>query len=95
MQTVLFQGVQCNVVRLNYGNGRVALQLIVVDDGEQMATATTNLPEVPLAADEVIIKTYSENAGLLEALVAGGIVTPTGRTAQAGFHAVPICRLLP
>jgi len=95
MQTVLFQGVQCNVVRQTYSNGRISLRLVAAADGEPMAAVTTNLPEVDLADDELIVKNADENEGLLEALVAGGIVTPTGRTAQVGFNKGPICRLLP
>ncbi|MDQ2808597.1 MAG: hypothetical protein M3Z04_17065 [Chloroflexota bacterium] len=83
------------MLRGQYANGRSALRLVVATTGEPLATATRHLPGVDLAADEVVIKTYSENAGLLDALVAGGVVRPTGRTAATGFHSAPICRLLP
>lgn len=94
-QRVHFADEPCTVLRGQYANGGIALRLVVTATGEPMATATLHLPGVALAADEVIVKTYNENTGLLDALVAGGIVTPTGRTAATGFHSAPICRLLP
>jgi len=41
-------------------NDRMALRLVTLE-GEPYATLTINVPEVMLAEDEVIIKTYSEN----------------------------------
>ncbi len=94
-QRMYFADEPCTVLRGQYANGSIALRLVVATTGEPLATATLCLPGVELAEDEVIIKTYSENEGLLDALVAAGIVTPTGRTTATGFHNAPICRLLP
>ena len=75
-----------------YPNGRVALQL--VDEEGPVATATVNVPEAELAADEVCIKDYAENAGVLDLLVLMGVVEPTGRRIPTGFVDVPVARLL-
>ena len=91
----------CEIVKHKYSNGRTALQLVSavdVDDvykGEPIATATVNIPEMDLKENEVIIKDYSENEGMLEALVAAGIVVPTGRFVDSGFVTCPICILNP
>ena len=87
-------GTECQVVFRQYPNGRPAIQLIDVTDGGPYTTATINLPEVRLGKDEVIIKDYSENAGVLEGLVNSGIVQLTGRSVESGYITAPICKLL-
>lgn len=74
-----------------YPNGRVALQL--VDEEGPVATATVNVPEAELAADEVWINDYAENVGVLHLLVLMGVVEPTGRRIPTGFVDVPVARL--
>lgn len=74
-------------------SGRTGIVLIC-EDGEPYATATMNVPEVNLAENEVLIKNYSENRGVLEALTEAGIIENTGRSAVSGFVTAPICRLL-
>jgi len=100
---VEFLSCKCWLKVGRYSNGRVALELVVNEPGpeypdaypdEPMATCTVNLPHVELAPDEVLIKDYSENAGMLEALTRAKIVEPTGRTVATGFVEVPVCRLL-
>jgi hypothetical protein len=39
-----------------------------------MATATVNLPEQSLLPHQVLIKSYSENEGMLQALQEAGVV---------------------
>lgn len=91
---VRFRGIDCTLRERRYGNGRVALELIDRADGESAAVATVNLPHEPLGRNEVFVKDYSENAGMLAALEAAGVVRPTGRTAAAGFATVAHCELV-
>ena len=91
--TIRFKSWTCNLVRRRYRNGRTALQLVDAEDGEPVANATVNLPEVDLAEDEVLVKDCSENEGMLAALTAAGAVEPTGRVVVSGFVTVPVCRL--
>jgi hypothetical protein len=94
-QQVAFRGWACRVVRASYGNtGRIALPLYDVHDGSPVAVATVHLPELTLTADEVVIKDYSENAGMLDTLVAAGIVTPPLREVQSGYVTLFVCRCL-
>lgn len=93
MTRVLFRDFDCTVRKLSYGSGRVALSL--VDEEGPVATATVNLPGVKLGPNQVAIKSYAENEGLLEALVAAGVVKPTGQTVRSGYVEVPICELQP
>lgn len=57
-------------------------------------TATCSLP-IPLETSEVLIKDYSENAGILKKFLQMGIIEKTGKTVKSGFVCIPICRVLP
>jgi hypothetical protein len=92
---VEFRGWVCRVERASYGRtGRIALPLYAVEDGSPVATATVNLPELSLAADEVVIKDYSENEGMLDLLVAAGVVSPPLREVQGRYVTLYVCRCL-
>ena len=96
MNTVRFRGENCKVQFGKYGNGRTAIML-VRENGEPMAKASLNLEAAlhwPLSADEIAIKDYSENEGMLAALTGAGIVSAPLRDVACGFVRVPICRLL-
>lgn len=95
MTRVRFKGWDCIVEKRQYENGRPALQLIDAEDGSPIATATVNLPDVPLGKNEVAIKDWSENEGMLAALTEAGVVKPTGQTIRSGFVEVPVCELQP
>jgi hypothetical protein len=86
------------VVRIHldkYANGRTRINLVDDSDNEPYATATTNLPEVLLLDNEVFIKDYSENQGMLDFLVNNNIVFPTDKWATTGFVEVQVCTLNP
>jgi hypothetical protein len=92
--TVRFKRWRCRAVLAHYHNGRPAIALFDDDDGAPVARATVNVPGVRLARDEVIVKDYAENTGMLEALVTAGIVTMTDRTVSLGHAVGQICRLV-
>ena len=77
-----------------YENGRVAILLIDAGDGERVAVATVNVPECPLAPDEILIKDYSENKGMAEWLNATGIVQLTGQEVPVGLTKAVKAKLL-
>ena len=76
----------------HYG-GNVAIQLVDERDGQPVATATVN-PEYTMKDGYVCIKDYSENEGMLEALMNAGIVSEPISFIQMGFVKVPVCVLL-
>ncbi len=95
--TVEFGGFRCEVHAFSYvSGGGTALCLIDARDGGRVAVATVNVEGVSelLPANEVLIKDYSENAGMLAALEEAGIVEDTGRTVRTGYVEAPIARLL-
>jgi hypothetical protein len=83
------------IEKRKYSNGRVSLQLIDVTDGMPHSVATVNLPDVLLADNEVLIKDYSENDGMLNFLTENNIVIPTERGVQSGHVWVPVAILNP
>jgi hypothetical protein len=77
-----------------YLYGGLAVQLYDVTDDERFATVSIFVPEASLEPGEFVFKTYSENEGFLEAMLAARIVEKTGRTVQVGWGGPqPICRL--
>lgn len=82
------------VIQLHkYENNRTAIQLIDAVDNEPYATASVNVPDVLLLDNEVLIKDYSENEGMLDFLSKNNIVTPTPNGVQSGFVWLPIAIL--
>jgi len=65
-------------------DGGLALELWSADDGRRVAKVTICL-DYPLGVDEVIIKSYSENEGMLEWLISEGLVVDTGKRVTTGF----------
>ena len=76
-----------------YENDRTAIQLNDATDGHPYAVATVNMPDVLLLDNEVLVKDYSENEGMLDFLVKNNIVTPTQNGVQSGFVWLPIAIL--
>lgn len=74
-----------------YENGRLAIQFST-DEGA-FGTATVNLPEAHLGADEYAIKNWSENGPLYVALLENGWLMPAHSTVQSGYVRVPIHHL--
>ena len=91
-KTVRFLGENCTFSFGKYGNGQTVIQLYC-EDGCPMATATVAI-DAHLEEGEIIVKDYSENTGMLQALVDAGVVEPTGRAVACGFITAPIAKLL-
>tara|TARA_R110000822_G_scaffold233669_1_gene365041 strand:+ start:172 stop:540 length:369 start_codon:yes stop_codon:yes gene_type:complete len=80
-KTVNFMGEELNVKLSKYANGQNAMQL-VDQDGMPFMTASVaydsgvldEIYNIKLEKDSVIIKNYSENEGILEALIEAEII---------------------
>jgi hypothetical protein len=80
---------------MKYRQGdRTALELVDHKTGEPVAMATVNIPEEPIEKDEVIIKNWSENEGILQALIKGGIISKPIRETKTGYATAYVCKLL-
>lgn len=94
MTDVIFRGWKCLVNWRQYGNGRPAIQLVDEETHEPVCTATVNLPDQPADPDEVYLKVWGGNEGVVEVLVAAGIIAPPHDKVRTGFVEAPKARLL-
>lgn len=92
---VKFMDWNCTAMAKRYtNNGRTAIELIETDTGEPIAISTVNLVEEALGPNEVIIKDYSENTGMREALINAGVIHPEElRRIETGFVTCPVHKL--
>ncbi len=77
-------------------NGRAALEIIDESEGypESVAIPTVNLPNEGIGHDEVFIKNWSENEGVLDDLIAMGIISKPLGSVKTGFCIAHRCKLL-
>lgn len=84
----------CELQRLEYAGGRTALVLIDARDGEPVATVTVNLPDQPLGPNEVFVKDWNENDGMVAAMERAGVLRNTGQYVRTGHVVAPKCELI-
>ena len=77
-----------------YTNGRIALLLCEPGFRGSELKATVNIPEEDVPEGHVLLKGWSENEGLVQALVKAGIVELTGRQVPTGFCVAEEAKLL-
>jgi hypothetical protein len=97
MSTVHFRHWRCRVIKALYAADRsLRLDLRDTEDGGPIATATVCLVAYGLTppAEHCYIKDYSENAGMLDALVNARIVSFTGTNVSVGYAHAHLCRVL-
>ena len=96
-EKISFKSWNCFLNLGYYGaGGRLAIKLLSDEEnadkgvfyGEPIAIATVNLPEIKLKDNEIIIKDYSENEGMLAALKKFGFITDAKREISTGFTTV-------
>lgn len=67
--------------------------LLLTDEDEDFAVCSVNL-DFLLKENQVFIKNYSENTGMLNFLIENNIVTEPIRFIKSGFVSVPVCNLI-
>lgn len=99
-----FIGYDVKVVKKEYSSPRnMCLQLVAANTqknlaqdvfpSEPIATATVNT-DITLPQGFALIKDYSENKGVLKALVEAGVVEDTSETYPVGFCEANLVKLL-
>ena len=92
---VRFKQWDCDVQFKQYFNGRTAIQLNDIEDGAPVAVATVNVPSEDIADNEVVIKDYSENAGIVGVLIDGEIIKPPHQYIRVSEYVIcPVCYLV-
>ena len=93
MKAMRYKDWDCNVQVTRYTNGQAALVLVDRENGELIAKASTCC-NIDLKKDETAIKVWTENEGMLEALVSAGVVEDTGARVECGWSEAPIVKIL-
>lgn len=99
-----FMDIDCVAVRELYrGTKATCLRILAADTqrnrtmgitvGESVCAASINLEYHKLEPDEVAIKNYSENQGLLPVLIAAQIVTLTNSRISSPYGLLPVVRI--
>lgn len=78
-----------------YGNGRISMKLIDMSDGCPICTATVNVPEFDVEEDHVLIKTWSENEGIVQELIKANIIERVKVHVNCGHSVAAYCKLTP
>jgi len=91
--TVQFNGTKYVLCWGRYANGRRALQLVEEQDSEHVIHVTFNTHQEPVIEDEILVKDYSENEGVLAVLIEAGIIEDTGHVAFCESVNIPVCKL--
>lgn len=98
MEKIYYDNLELSVSFEKYlNNNRKAIILYDYNSdlpGEIYTKATLNLPYVNLNDDEVVIKNYSENVGLDDALIENNLTEDTGKTVEINYITVPIHKIL-
>ena len=78
-----------------YDKEQTKRALLVRDnaDGQVIAKASLNMPKLKPTVNEVIIKDYAENAGVMDALVHAGVIEPSHLSVKERHVIVHICRV--
>ena len=95
-KTVEFAGANCTVEIESYTNGQNCLRLVDLEDGMTFCTASVAIDHemVQIGEDDVIIKNYSENQGILEALFYAGIIGEPHRAFTYNYATFYVCKIL-
>lgn len=93
--TVWIREKEYNIVRGNYPAGN-AIYILLKDaqSGANYAVFSVNLLSgAELDEDEFCVKTWSENADLVEPMMSTGLFVDTGRTKPTGYVIAPIWKI--
>jgi len=91
---IRFRGQNCPIQLTKYAHGNPALLILDEESGQRIAVASVNLPRGQVGEGEIAIKDWSENEGMLAALIEAGVVSQPLREVLSGFVKIPICTLL-
>ncbi|MGH6639174.1 MAG: hypothetical protein ACREXN_01115 [Polaromonas sp.] len=88
-------GRDINLFGCRYSVGPARWFVLATDEGEPFGTVTVNVPGYPLADDEVLVKTWEENAPARQPLLNSGVFSDTGKRVPCGYVEAEVWKLLP
>ena len=83
---------EVSIVASRYTKGNRLALTLVSEDGSPWGNLTVNLPDAPLADDEILVKTWSENAFYREPALNSGLFVDTGRRVPTGMALAEVWR---
>ncbi len=83
----------CSLHFFKYINGQQGLA-IQDEYGHSLINVTKYLFGQLISKNQILIKNYSENEGILKCLIEQGIIADTSITVQSGYVDLHICELL-
>lgn len=90
MANVEFNGIQCVAKKSKYmQNDGLAVMLFDKNTGETIAVATVNTGD-NLPPNVAVVKTYSENTGMLSALKDAGLIVQVLGEVSVGYKECPL-----
>ena len=94
MQIKLTHGTyeNCHLLFGKYHNKRTAIQ--IQHNERPLMKATVNITEAILKHDEILVKNYEENEGLLQSLIDAEVIEDTGQFVATGYVIANVCKLL-
>ena len=98
-EPIIFEGKTLFIQEETYAmTNHIKLTLMWFDDKlgglVPFMVATADVEHVELAEDEVLIKDYSENKGIMPALIKAGIIAKPHDKVASGFIFLHICQLI-
>lgn len=95
MLQMRYHGWDCTLQKGRYIDDTIAILLFDTHNGEPIATATVAIQGPELKENQIIVKDYSENEGMLAALTNIGLVTSVEQWIPTGWVSVPVCNIDP
>lgn len=90
-----FRGWDCRIKVGRYpATDQIYIQLVDADDGSPVATASVAVGEVSIDPDKVIIKNWSENEGIADALIDAGVIGEPITEIPTGFVTASVHKLI-
>ncbi|WP_432263093.1 hypothetical protein [Cupriavidus sp. TMH.W2] len=77
-----------------YTDGRIAIQLIDIEDMDPYARLSVNITGSQLAEDEITVDNWTLDAELLKGLLASGKYLDTGRTVSSAHVNAPVWKVV-
>jgi hypothetical protein len=94
MKVFTYKGDKVRLTQREYGNKRTALTMESAI-GEPYMKISVNVDDVPIRPNQIVVKDYSENEGILHWLQDNNIVSAPIGGAKVGHVFCPLVELLP
>lgn len=89
---LVYEGVKVSCYVTQYIEPKNNALVFLDSEDDPHATCSVNL-DINLKSDEVLIKDYSENKGMLDFLISNNIVSNPINAVESGYVTIPVCKI--